>query len=78
MRLHAGAAASLLALAAHRRAPAPALQLSDSRFFFTSMRGDEGDARDVLLPAMTAPLAAPLWVGEVRQFEWGPVLQVRI
>ena len=69
MRIAAGAAATLLALATHRRASSPALQLSDSTWFFTAVRGGGGDAREVTLPAMALPLATPLWVGEVREIE---------
>ena len=69
MRIAAGAAATLLALATHRRACSPALQLSDSTWFFTAVRGGGGDVREVTLPAMAVPLATPLWVGEVREIQ---------
>ena len=59
MRLLATTAATLLFASPHNPPIISRIRLSDDAWFFTSIRGDSGDVREVTLPALTAPLAAP-------------------
>ena len=75
MRLLTTTAATLLFASPHNPPIISRIRLSDDAWFFTSIRGDSGDVREVTLPALTAPLAAPLWVGETRELRLRSVLR---
>ena len=56
--------------ASWRCTPSPVMN-GDS-FMFTALRDEGDDPLSVTLPALVAPLSAPLWVGERRQFSPTP------
>lgn len=74
MRLLPIHAAVLAMMSRFPRAPVR-MQLSDSSWFFSSVRGGDEDACEITLPAVTVPMAAPLWVGEIREIRLRSVLK---
>lgn len=46
--------------------------MNGDSFMFTALRDEGDDPLSVTLPALVAPLSAPLWVGERRQFSPTP------